>query len=130
VRVQSRSTRQASPLVTWLTHHSGGIHVICHDQAKEFARGANPGAPEVLHIADRFHVLHTLTETVERVLPRHCTALEHIPLAPSSAPSPSMLSRYHKPDRERQKQRTQPILGTAMKCFSVSSSKDGTPSIA
>ena len=58
--------RDATTLQTWLEAHPG-IEVICRDRAGQYAEGARLGAPNAMQVADRFHLLMNLTDTVKRV---------------------------------------------------------------
>jgi transposase len=43
-------------------------------------RGASQGAPQAVQVADRWHLLKNLRETVERILSRHHHALRSVRL--------------------------------------------------
>ena len=58
--------RDVTTLQTWLEAHPG-IEVICRDRAGQYAEGARLGAPNAMQVADRFHLLMNLTDTVKRV---------------------------------------------------------------
>lgn len=61
--------RTSVSLVTWLAAHHG-VEIICCDRGKEYAEGGRQGAPEALQVADRWHLLLNLSETLERDLAR------------------------------------------------------------
>ena len=58
--------RDADTLAKWLRCHPG-IKVITRDRSTEYTRGASEGAPEAIHVADRWHLLHNLREVLERI---------------------------------------------------------------
>jgi len=58
--------RSAETLAQWLKAHPG-IKVVSRDRAKAYASGISQGAPEAIQVADRFHLLQNLGETLERV---------------------------------------------------------------
>jgi transposase len=77
--------RSAEALTAWLQQHPG-VEVISRDRAGCYADGATQGAPEVIQVADRFHLVCNLTDALERILQRHHHALR--PLAPPANPAP------------------------------------------
>ncbi len=85
--------RSSDSLATWLQSHPG-VEVISRDRSVEYADGATRGAPNAVQVADRFHLLQNLRETLQRVLEQHQAVIErvHIPgdePRPLPDPSPS-----------------------------------------
>lgn len=62
--------RSAETLAQWLKAHPG-IKVVSRDRAKAYASGISQGASEAIQVADRFHLLQNLGETLERVFHVH-----------------------------------------------------------
>jgi transposase len=79
----------------WLQRYPS-ITVISRDRSGPFASAAAQGAPQATQVADRFHLLKNLTETLQRVFDQHRAQLEAVrgsvdqpATAPASEPSPS-----------------------------------------
>jgi transposase len=45
-----------------------GVEVISRDRASAYAEAAGLAAPDAVHIADRWHLLHNIGEALQRVL--------------------------------------------------------------
>jgi transposase len=61
--------REAQTLEAWLLSHPG-VEVISRDRAGNYAQGAHKGAPTATQVADRFHLLLNLQETLTRLFER------------------------------------------------------------
>lgn len=59
--------RKPDTLVAWLEAH-GTPEIISRDRGRGYAEGARRGAPNALQVADRFHLLQSLSRALERVL--------------------------------------------------------------
>ena len=66
--------READTLAAWLRGHPG-VGVISRDRSGAFSKGARHGAPEAVQVADRFHLLQNLVETLEQVFSTHAKDL-------------------------------------------------------
>ena len=69
--------RKAETLAEWLTQHPG-IEVLSRDRSKIYRSGMSQGAPNALQVADRFHLVQNLTETLEKVLSGYSADLKAI----------------------------------------------------
>ena len=80
--------------------------VVVRDRAEAYAEAARLGAPTALQVADRFHLLHNLADTLTQVFTAHAPALAqlkaqctaaptpvHDPTDPAAAPEPSSVPR-------------------------------------
>jgi transposase len=54
----------------WLSTHPE-IHTICRDRNGRYGKAARKGAPAAKQVADRFHLVQNLRETIERELTLH-----------------------------------------------------------
>ena len=82
--------REAETLSAWLKAHPG-VQVISRDRAKAYKKGARQGAPQAIQVADRFHLMQNLAETLDKVFVLHAKAIaaavEEKPIDVSSASS-------------------------------------------
>ena len=61
--------RKPETLAHWLSEHPG-VEIISRDRGQEYIDGIAQGAPQVIQVADRFHLLQNLLEVVERLFKR------------------------------------------------------------
>jgi transposase len=67
--------RQPATVIAWLQRHPT-IEVVSRDRADGYAEAIRRGAPHVQQIADRWHLLKNLTETLETWLHNKRTAIK------------------------------------------------------
>jgi Transposase len=72
--------RSAAATGRWLGQHPG-IEIVSRDRCGLYAEGARQGAPRAQQVADRFHLLQNLRQTIEQQLSRAPR--------PKSQPSPA-----------------------------------------
>ena len=101
--------RTAETLATWLKEHPG-IEILSRDRSKTYRKGMNDGAPEAIQVADRFHLLKNLEETLEKVFKSESKVLKEIERAQvkgagttSSQPLDSHPVRAGKPDKNKKR---------------------------
>lgn len=59
--------RSVRSVAEWLRKHPG-IEIISRDRASAYAEAARIALPQVVQVADRWHLLHNLVEALQRVL--------------------------------------------------------------
>ena len=69
--------RTAETVAQWLRQHPG-VEVLARDRSQAYADGARQGAPAATQVADRFHLLQNLRETLDQVFMTHEQALEAV----------------------------------------------------
>jgi transposase len=69
--------RTAETVAQWLRQHPG-VEVLARDRSQAYADGARHGAPAATQVADRFHLLQNLRETLDQVFLTHEQALEAV----------------------------------------------------
>lgn len=74
--------REASTLTNWLNAHPG-VEIVTRDRSKAYESGIRQGAPAAIQVADRFHLLQNLAETLDQVFGAHSQALKGIAAAHS-----------------------------------------------
>jgi transposase len=62
--------REAETFSCWLKENPG-VEIISRDRSERYAVGGRQGAPEAVHVADRWHLLSNWREATERVFDRH-----------------------------------------------------------
>jgi transposase len=80
--------RTTETVTAWLQQHPS-IEVLSRDRASAYAQAGTAGAPQAIQVADRFHLLMNLRETVERFFDRHQADLRKVRL---HAPAPTSTS--------------------------------------
>jgi transposase len=71
--------RESGTLAQWLESHPG-VEIISRDRAGAYAEGARKGAPAAAQIADRFHIMCNLTQTLQRILESFAGTLQKLQL--------------------------------------------------
>jgi transposase len=69
--------RSAESTERWLLSHPGA-EVISRDRASLYAQAATNAAPRAVQVADRWHLLHNMTEALTDALARHHRLLDEV----------------------------------------------------
>lgn len=67
--------RSAETLAEWLKAYPD-IKIVSRDRALAYAKGIRLGAPDAIQVADRFHLLQNLAETLYQVFGMHGKAIK------------------------------------------------------
>jgi hypothetical protein len=62
--------RTAETLAAWLRGHPE-VEIVSRDRGGAYADGTRQGAPQATQVADRFHLVKNVTDSLERYLARH-----------------------------------------------------------
>ena len=68
---------KAETLTEWLKAHPG-VKVVSRDRSKTYESGIRQGAPEAIQVADRFHLLQNLSQTLYQVFGIHAKVLKEV----------------------------------------------------
>ncbi len=108
--------RSSEAFAAWLGDHPG-VQIISRDRGGDYARGASVGAPEAVQVADRWHLLHNMTQALQRAIDRRqallgevskevATALAPVPLSSVLLPSiPLPSPQLSRADQKKQESR-------------------------
>jgi hypothetical protein len=77
--------RESATFAQWLQAHPG-VEVITRERAQAYADGARQGAPQAIQVADRFHRVQHLAETLAQLCNRHSAAFQVVHAAMAQTP--------------------------------------------
>lgn len=80
--------RSADVLAAWLKEHPGA-QIISRDRGGDYAKGASIGAPGAIQVADRWHLLHNLTEALQRAVDHRHALLGEVAREVAGAAAPA-----------------------------------------
>jgi hypothetical protein len=89
VVVDLLAERSAEGFRQWLEAHPG-VEIITRDRGTDYMEGATTGAPEAVQIADRFHLIRNLVDTLKRMLEKQGKVLREAVRAVSCEPQPAI----------------------------------------
>jgi transposase len=69
--------RKAETLTDWLVQHPG-VEILSRDRSKTYKSAMDKGAPAAIQVADRFHLVKNLEETLEKVLSSYGNELKAV----------------------------------------------------
>jgi transposase len=86
--------RETETLSAWLKAHPG-VEVVSRDRSPTYASAITEGAPAALQVADRFHLLLNVRETLEKVMYRQNRLLRSRTLGAPLSGAPSAENDAH-----------------------------------
>ena len=96
--------REKATVEKWLKEHPGA-KMVSRDRSAVFADAIRAGAPEAVHVADRFHLLKNMMEVLEKIVSREAKAIADTLLPTKASPDDTGLVPLSKRQQER-KERT------------------------
>lgn len=95
--------RTADTVEQWLKDHPS-VEVVTRDRSTEYARGVTNGAPQAQQVADRWHLLLNLRQTLERLRSHWYQRLKLLPVIKANSREEKMASKresYPQTESER-----------------------------
>jgi predicted DNA-binding transcriptional regulator AlpA len=84
--------RSTESTAQWLRTHPG-TEIVSRDRASLYAQAANAGAPDAVQVADRWHLLHNLSEAlIGALVPHHRLLIEAARASASKTEAPATLA--------------------------------------
>jgi transposase len=99
--------REANTLVKWLLKHQT-IEVVSRDRSTTYASAIKEGSPQAVQVADRWHILKNLTETLKRFLDTQRDSIREIAV---------QLSKINQ--NKEQKPSIEPIIVINEECLQI-----------
>lgn len=94
----------ANSVVEWLQAHPS-VEIVSRDRGNVFIDGVTRGAPQAIQVADRWHLLNSLTKAVERFFLNHTQDIK------AANAATEMLKRQpNKKEIERSQERTKRMV--------------------
>jgi transposase len=113
--------RSEASTETWMRRHPGA-EIVSRDRASLYAEAATKAAPQAIQIADRWHLLHNLSEALIDALRPHHRLLAEVAKATSIQPKADVVpntlqSNAANPRSRRQKMRQHDNRERRLACY-------------
>lgn len=99
--------REKETVEAWFKEHPG-VQIVSRDRSVTYAEAIRDGAPDAVHVADRFHLLKNLMEVLEKQVSKESKAIEDVLLpkeASQADTGPAPLSRFQQRRKEVTRQK-------------------------
>jgi len=99
--------REKETVEKWLKDHPGA-KIVSRDRSAVYAEAIREGAPEAVHVADRFHLLKNMMEVLEKQVSKESKAIADTLLPTNASPNdtgPVPLSKRQQERKERTREK-------------------------
>ncbi len=104
--------RDPATIAAWLQAHPS-IEIVARDRGGEFIDGVRHGAPDAVHVADRWHLVKNLGDALEHLFQHHSPVLKQVFAELEAQPSAAATSERPTPTLDGTPATTRTTLASA-----------------